>query len=482
MNNIERISVLSIVNKLIAPIILIVLIISCQPQEEKFTSDSSARLRFSTDTIFFDTLFTSLGSVTKRFRVYNDAENAINISNISLGEGALSEYSIFVNGIGGPEINNVRILGEDSILVLAEVTIDPQDDNLPFLVTDQINFLTNGNDQKVDLVSWGQDANFLRDSVLVCNTTWTADRPYVIYNSILVDEGCTLTVEPGTRIFNHNGSFIFVGGTLDVAGNADERIIFTNDRFDEQFVNAPGQWGGIIFLQGSTSNTIDHADIRNANVGVYLGTPDEDSDPDLIISNTRIENIGGNTVLPTIDSLVQPGYGIIAISSDLYASNVLINNCELNGLANLAGGNYRYEHCTFGNFSFDFFRQEPTVVFSNNLLLGNGEPLIDDLTVSMVNSIVWGSLSEELLFSNVAEAAFDVTLTNNLFRTRIVELESENILNEDPKFFDPSDFDYSLDTLSPAKDVGLDIGVMFDINGEMRDDQPDLGAFERKEN
>lgn len=457
------------------------MVYACQPQEEQFTFDTSSGLRFSQDTLFFDTLFTTLGSVTKRIRVYNDSENAVSISSVALEEGSNSPFSIFVNGLAGPAVENVRILGNDSILILAEVTIDPQDQNLPFLVTDRINFTTNGNAQDVDLVAWGQDANFLRDSVLACNTIWTAERPYVIYNSVLVEEGCNLTIEPGTKIFNHNGSFIFIGGALQALGEPDNRITFTNDRFDEAFENAPGQWGGIVFLQNSKDNSIDYADIRNANVGIYLGTPDDDADPDLMLTNTRIENIGGNAAIPSIDSLVQPGYGILAISSDLYAKNVLINNCQINVAAHLAGGNYTYEHCTFANFSFDFFRREPMLVFSDNLIIGN-TLLTDDLQLSMTNSIVWGSLSEELLFSDSEDAAiFDITFNNNILKTNFIDLGTNNFV-EDPRFFDPGEYDYSLDTLSPAKDAGVSIGVLLDHDGKVRDDMPDLGAFEREKN
>lgn len=462
----------------IAP--LLFLLMACQPEEEQLTLDTSVKLRFSNDTIFFDTVFTSLGSITKRFRIYNDAENAVNISSVSIGGGTSSPYTIFVNGIGGPTVNDVRILGKDSILLLAEVTIDPQDENLPFLVTDEINFITNGNQQQVDLVAFGQDANFLRDSVLTCNTTWTADRPYVIYNSILVPENCTLTIEPGTKVYNHNGSFIFIGGTIDAQGQADNRITFTNDRFDDEFIDAPGQWGGLIFLQNSTNNRIDNAEIRNANIGIYLGTPDDDDDPDLILSNTRIENIGGNSVIPSIDSLVQPGFGILAISSDLYAYNVLINNCETNLMANVAGGNYRYEHCTFANFSFDFFRRDPSIAFANNLLLGDGTLLVGNTNITMTNSIVWGSLSEELLISEAEEAPLTLTINNNILQTQLQEFQEGNFF-DDPRFFSPSEYNYSLDTLSPAKDIGLPLDIEIDLNGVARDDIPDLGAFERVE-
>ena len=460
--------------------LLIVIAISCQPEEEKFTYDASAKLRFSQDTVLFDTVFTTVGSVTKRFRVYNDAENAINISNISLANGANSSFSVFVNGSAGPSVNDIRILGGDSILVLADVTINPQDADLPFIVTDQLVFTTNGNVQDVDLVAWGQDANFLADSVLECNTTWSANRPYVIYNSVLIPEGCSLTIEPGTKVYSHNGSFIFIGGELIANGEADNRITFTNDRFEERF-DAPGQWGGLVFLRNSNKNIINYTDIRNANVGIYLGTPDDDSDPDLILTNTRIENIGGNDVIPSIDSLVQPGYGILAISSDLFAQNVLVDNCSINTLANIAGGNYTYEHCTFANYSFSLFRRDPSVVFSNNLLLGNNQLLVGDLSVTMTNSIIWGGLREEVILSNAQEAGFSLDITNNIIRTQLTELTSNNLV-KDPLFFDPSEFDYKLDTLSPAKDAGVDLGVLLDLEGTERDAQPDLGAFERIEN
>ncbi len=468
-------------------IAIIVSLAACTPEEEQFTFEGDATLRFSTDTLFFDTVFTQsspqIRNVTKRFRVYNDNDNAVRINEISLEGGASSPYTIFINGRPGSQFNNTRLLGKDSMLVLVEVNIDPQDENEPFIVEDRVNFVSNGNQQHVQLVSWGQDANFFRDAVLDCNTTWTAGKPYIIYNAVLVDSSCTLTIEPGTRIFSHSQSFIFVRGTIEVNGSVEEKVIFSNDRFDERFENAPGQWGGIIFLPGSKDNIIDHAEIRNAEVGIYLGTPDNDTDPDLIVSNTRIENIGGNTVLPIGGNLVQPGFGIIAITSDLYAYNTLINNCAVNTLGNYAGGNYRYEHCTFANFSFDFFREDPSVVLADNLVLANNSLLVADLNVEMKNTIIWGNLSEELIISNSGEALVTLDLANNLFRTPNEDLAgNDNILNEDPKFFDPRDYVYELDTLSPAKDVGVDLGIPLDLDGNARDEMPDLGAFERIEN
>jgi len=455
---------------------------ACEPEQEQLTFDSSVALRLSTDTVLFDTLFTSQRSITKRFRVYNDNENAVNITSIEIDGGTQSAYKIFINGRKGASFENITLLGEDSLLVLVEATIDPMDENTPFIVEDQLRFLTNGNDQEIKLVAWGQDAVFLNGEILACNTTWTAERPYVIFNSVLVDSLCNLNVEAGAKIYSHKGSFLLVQGSIEVQGIADNKVLFSNDRFDEGFENAPGQWGGIIFLEGSGENSIIHADIRNAEFGIYLGTPDVDETPDLILGNVRIENIGGSELFTGNIINAQPGYGILAISSDLYAFNTIINNCEINTVGNFAGGNYRYEHCTFANFSFDFFRNNPSVVFANNLLLDDENALVSDLNVSVTNSIIWGSLNEEIILSASGEASFTVDLSNSILRSQLDLVENNNILNSDPLFVNPVIYNYALDTLSPAIDMGLEIGITQDYKGNPRDDNPDIGAFERKEN
>ena len=58
--------------------------------------------------------------------------------------------------------------------------------------------------------------------------------------------------------------------------------------------------------------------------------------------------------------------------------------------------------------------------------------------------------------------------------------------NEDPSFIDISEYNYQLDTLSAAKDIGtyeFAKPVPLDILGinRLQDDGPDLGAYERQE-
>ena len=59
---------------------------------DDFTTSSSVRLRFSTDTVSFDTVFTDLGTPTARLRGFNPDKKGVNISSISFGSGADSLF------------------------------------------------------------------------------------------------------------------------------------------------------------------------------------------------------------------------------------------------------------------------------------------------------------------------------------------------------------------------------------------------------
>ncbi len=438
---------------------------SCKPSLEYELAPT--QLRFSADTVYFDTLLTTVSSITKRLRVYNDNDKAVTIKSIGITNSS-DAFSIIVNGVEGNNFTNTDLLGGDSLLVLLKANLQEQNQNLPFVVEEALLFSTNGAEQQIPVIAWGQDAHFLRDSILVCNTVWTTGKPYVIYDNILVDSLCTLVIEPGTRIFSHIGSSIYIKGTIESKGNAQSPVLFMNDRFDNGFDNALGQWGGVVFLKGSKSNIMEFTTIRNAQNGIWLGTPDEDDIPDLVMNQCIIENMSGS--------------GILSFSSDLSMTNCLINNCVEFNMAGLAGGNYDLKHNTFANFGFGFFRNQPILVFTNNLQLSDGSAIYDDLNATVENSIVWGNQNEELQFSDAGEKLFNVSLTNNLLRTELLEFETDNILNQNPLFVEPSEFNYRIDSLSPAIDVGVDLGILIDLDSLQRDSKPDVGAYEWKQN
>lgn len=439
---------------------------SCKPPETEFT-EGAVQLRFSEDTVYFDTLISTVKSITQRLKVYNDESKAVSIAHIGI-TNASDAFSITVNGIEGNDFENTDLLAGDSLLILLNANLDEQNQDLPYVVEETLSFTTNGVEQNLPVIAWGQDAHFLRDSILVCNTTWTAGKPYVIYDDILVDSLCSLTIEPGTRVYSHFGSTIYVQGTLYANGTNQQPIEFTNDRFDSGFDLAPGQWDGIVFLEGSKGNQIAFATIKNARDAIWLGTPDEDTIPDLTLTNTIIENTSGS--------------GILAFTSDLSMTNCLVDNCGEFVLAALAGGNINIVHSTLTNYGLGFFRTQPIAVFTDNLELNDGSLLLGDLTVSIQNSIVWGSQPDEIVFSDAGGKLFDVTISNNLIRTTIAELDDQNIVNEDPLFVEPFEFNYRIDTLSPAIDQGVDLGISIDLDSLQRDNLPDLGSYEWRQN
>ncbi len=454
------------------PLLIILLsawtVYCCRPDEETFDNTYQNGLSFSTDTLTFDTLFTEVGSITKRIKVVNPNSKALDISQIFVGGGDLSPFDITVNGFTGTEFEHQTLLGSDSLLILVKVKIDPRNENLPYLIQDSIVLETNGIQQTIQLVAWGQDAHFLGNEVLPCNSVWHADRPYVLYNSILIDTLCQLTVDPGTRIFAAHDAYIYVKGSLAVNGTAENRVLFRNVRMEPRYDNAPGQWGGILFLEGSKNNTINFAVLRNAQFGVRLGTPDNDTIPDLTLSNTIIENMSES--------------GILCFTSDLKATNVLVDHCVQFAAANLGGGNYRYENCTFSRDGINFINQNQAFLMTDNIPLDDQSIIVNDLKIDVINCIITGQSKDEILINNDGGAAIEILFAHNILQTSIDELNiNDNLLNIDPKFIDPFGYDYRLDTLSPAIDAGLNINVLTDLDGHFRDPMPDIGAYERIE-
>jgi len=440
----------------------------CKPEDEVFDFSFSNGLTFSADTILFDTVFTGVGSTTKRLKVYNQSKQALKISNIQLAGGASSPYKIYVNGIETIQSEDIGILGKDSLLMLIEVFIDPLDKNSPYLVNDSILFETNGISQDIKLIAWGQDANYLGNVVLPCNTNWTNDRPYLIYSSILIDTLCQLTIEPGTKIFGAKDAYIYTKGKIIAEGTPDDRILFQNQRQDPAYENLPGQWGGIVLLEGSHGNSMNFTTIRNAVYGIRLGSPDQDTIPDIVMKNMIIENMSNA--------------GILAFTSDLYAENVLIDNCIEFNCGNIAGGNYTYKHCTFANYGYNFIRQNPSFYIADNIQLDDGSMIVEDIYVTIKNTIIDGNIEDELFFNLDGGAPYTFEFNNSIFKTSITDLDTlGNIINADPKFINSSRYDYRLDTLSPAKDMGIFVGVTSDLDGNARDNFPDIGAYERIE-
>ena len=107
-------------------------------QREVWDSNPDHALRFSTDTLFFDTVFATVGSITLPLKVYNDFDGTLLIDEIELESGLVSQYRINVNGEpltnSGQPLRDVPLQPGDSLYLFVEVTVDPNESagSVPF--------------------------------------------------------------------------------------------------------------------------------------------------------------------------------------------------------------------------------------------------------------------------------------------------------------------------------------------------------------
>lgn len=444
---------------------------SCTPNDEVISTDPAIEITFSTDTVTFDTILTEVQSITRRVRLFNPSENALIIDNLRLASSN-SPFLLTLNGEQDDHFQNVQLLGGDSLLVLIEATIDQRDETNPYIVKDSIIVDYNTQSKDIKIIAWGQDANFLDGTVIEENTTWTAGKPYVITDFVLVDSLVNLNIEAGTTVLFEPLAGLYVQGSLNALGSPEEPIIFSNTRFDEDFADAPGQWDAIYILEGSKGNTVKHAIIRNGRIGFRVGSPDDDFEFDLVLENTIIQNMSVA--------------GIQAFTSDVSAKNTLIHNCGSYLIGNFAGGNYQYEHCTFTNFPSTLFREDASIQFSDIVLLDNDEALISPLSVKVENSIIWGTERDELLLSDEGGQVVSFNLTNNILKSTNPAFDvNGNILSQEPNFpgfMAELSRDYRLDSLANARDAGIPSNILLDLLNNERDSLPDIGAYEWKPN
>lgn len=459
---------------------------SCE--DERYMNSPDAQLEFSLDTIMFDTIFTSVGSTTQQLRIYNPYTENVLISRIRLGGGDFSNFRLNINGQVGNEAYEVEVPARDSIFIFVEVTIDPNGQNLPMVVQDSIEFTTNANVQDVNLIAYGQDFKLVKGQT-IRTTTWTAEKPYLVYDYAYVDSTSVLTIEPGTRIYFHKGAGLYVRGTIKADGNFQNPIYFLPDRLEDHYKDVPDQWDGIILFSGSHNNVFNYTVIKNANIGLQVGNIENEGFATVQLSNTRIENMAYA--------------GIFALKSQVYAYNDIISNCGFYAVALLVGGQYEFYHTTIANYWGNYTgrsRSTASVLVSNFLPIkqSDGSTVVysGDLEKAVFgNSIIYGNNTNELELGNNDDNTF-----NYLFDHCIIQVpDTFNVSNKEhfsdvwkgkdynPLFVDPYEkHNYALDTLSPAKDIGsMEYAKMFvlDIqnNDRTADDGPDLGAYERIE-
>lgn len=449
-----------------------------------FSTNPNLRLSFSSDTMLFDTVFTTIGSSTRNIKIYNHNKYDIEISHIELAGGENSPFSINVDGYSGTHITNVPLRARDSLFLFIKVTVNPTQQDSPLFISDSVVFTTNGNIQHINLIAWGQDVHLHRSKVITADTVLTANKPHLIYDYMLGLPNAKITIEPGAKLHFHNRAILWVTGTLDVKGTPDNPVVFEGDRLERFYRNKAGQWYGIRLNAGSKNNIIKWAEIRNTIIGIQVDTCVTPNAPTLLLDHTRIEN--------------STYAGLLAQGARVEANNCLFSNSAHACVALTLGGAYKFYHCTIANFWGEYmYRKGPALLLNNYYIPADPAlpPQPRHLTeASFTNCIVYGSLNDELVIDNIynhqlINADMNYHFKNCILRTKSDTTNTTYFLNtstRNPKFKKIKDLVFELDTLSPAKDAAdptIANLFPFDLNNFNRitDGKPDIGAFERVE-
>lgn len=461
---------------LLLSLLCVVAVFACR--KNSFNTSRSALIEFSTDTLMFDTVFVSTGSITGQIKIINPNDQKLHLSAVKLMGGAQSFFHINIDGSAGPELENIDLDAGDSLYVFVAVEIDPQSANLPFVVQDSIQVAFNGTQQYIQLEAWGQNAHFLNNQVLTGNTTWDNKLPYVILGSLQVDPNAQLTIPAGCKIYFHANAPLLVAGTLLVNGDHYDstRVYFQGDRLDPPYNTFPGSWPGIIFQSTSSGNDLKYAVIKNAYQAVVAEAPPAGTTPKVLLEQCIIDN--------------SDDAGILGVQGSLQANNCLITNCgkniELGG-----GGYYIFSQCTAAAYSNNYISHTQPVLSVADEIQQGSSLVIGNMQASFTNCIFWGgngSVTNEVAVSQQSSGSFSVNFSNCLWKEQSspTGITSTGIIaNQDPLFDSVNNatlyYDFHLQGSSPALGAGITTGILIDLDGNLRPaTNPDLGCYQHQ--
>ncbi len=471
--------------------------------EGNVSNDPSIQLSFSDGTVVFDTIFTSVGSTTRWLKVYNNNNSSVKVSSIRLTGPNNAFFRMNVDGEPGTEIKDVFIPGKDSLFIFVDVTIDPNSgETLPFLVEGNIEFVTNGNVQNVNLLAYGQEAYFitpnrfpqgLPDYKIINNgydTMWDNTLPIVIYGYAVVDSTQFLQIKEGTQIHFHanSGLWVYRYGQIEAIGSTDNPIVFQGDRLDN-YKDVSGSWDRIWINDGPTGQDqiFDNVIIKNSFIGIQAEYNPFQGNKTGLVSQSRI--FLRNTVIENTKFA-----GIFATNHVVIGQNLLVNNSGNSNLIVSGGGQYRFIHSTFANYWRGSIRNTPAV-YLTQIYTDRFENVLreDSMLAFFENSIIYGDIKSEFNIEDEYEPGekINFTMHNTLFKSDIdtekygTYIDTIHNPGNQNIFNDPYFDDFSLNSSSPALDNGASefvsdqLGTSTDLEGKTRNaSMPDMGAIE----
>ncbi len=494
---------------------------SCET-ELAFTK-SSGQLVFSADTLYLDTLFGNISSKTYSLKIYNPTKTHLSIPTVKLKSGSNSPFRFAIDGQVGNVLHDVEIMSKDSLFVFVEATIPSSSiqNQVEMLISDQLIFEQEGQNQAIELVSLAKDAIFLYPKRFDNGTTevlevgvndqgeslfiqgfylddseliFSAEKPYVIYGYAAIPSGKTAVFEAGSRVHFHAESGLIAADQSSLKVNGaisqdplllEKEVIFEGDRLEPDYEHVPGQWGMVWLTDGSTAHELNHLTIKNATIGLLMDHQDGSNSPTLTLKNVQIHN--------------SALFNLWGKTAHIEAENSVFGSAGLTSFYGNIGGKYQFKHCTFSNDWKRSYRNQPTVLIDDGIELEDGSIFSKPLEkADFLNCVITGNQSIEFIANKISDLNFEFYLNHTAVKFQDVTgkfsgnpfYDFENVqhyknpfINVTADFMNPDKIDYRLGEQSELIGKGaIDIAnqVPFDISGENRTTNPDLGAYQHK--
>jgi len=228
--------------------------------------------------------------------------------------------------------------------------------------------------------------------IISADTTWTvAGSPYVVTGNILIENGVTLTIEPGVEIaFNAHtkgygfGYYIQVDGTLNAQGTPESMITFTSNADTP----SPGDWGGICI---SGSSTIINYSIIEYGGGNDWGSGCQDA---MINAGSGSPKIANSYIqYSAFDAIRSTGSpeitgNIIRNNSDRdildWGGSIISNNVINNRIYLLGSSTTIINNTIYGGIRCDYAGN--ILVSNNTFILRNSILVFDDCSPKIYNN------------------------------------------------------------------------------------------------
>ena len=470
-----------ILNSIIYLVCLIVLLCSIQSCKKDILF-SRSNVTFSADTLVFDTLFydTSFikkyttnsnlfkGNAVQNIKIYNPDNNPLIVEEIELIGGVNSPFRLNLDGTSGKYFINKKIGGNDSLFLFVDISLNIIKNPSPnLIIQDSIRVKTNGKNQYLQLLAWGQDAYFHYKETIKNSTEWKNDKPHVIIGYTIVDTSAVLDVQQGCKIHLYNNSLLHIrSGALNLNGTLNNKIIVQGTRSEASYQKITGQYYGIYFDKALPSK-VNFTHIKNGTSAIHIYSRNESSNlPTVTIENTIIENNARYGVFCYADPIVVLNNTLL-FKNQLYSFFVFPGTTFTINHSNILG----YGPSTKDNIAFalkNYYeypkKQEPTNTSING---------------SIKNSVIYGYKPNEFILDINEENNVSLNLQNCLLKQENPMDINSVEFNVDPNFIQINQNNFRFNSASPLNNKGIPSLYKFDIEGKRRSSTtPDIGVYE----